>query len=88
MKFEDIKTGEKVAVRIIAVVPNKIDGYVESIGKGEETLLGRPKKAKGMKKGTVIFKNQFFFTMEKENGLKESFSNAEMTCGEVEVKNV
>ena len=56
MKFEDIKTGEKVAVRIIAVVPNKIDGYVESIGKGEETLLGRPKKVKSVKKGTVIFK--------------------------------
>ena len=74
MKFENIKTGDKVSVRIIAVVP--------------EAFPGRPKKAKGMKKGTVIFKNQFFFTMEKENGLKESFSNAEMTCREVEVKNV
>ena len=74
MKFENIKTGDKVSVRIIAVVP--------------ETFPGRPKKVKSVKKGKVIFKNQFFFTMEKENGLKESFSNAEMTCGEVEVKNV
>ena len=89
MKFEDIKTGDKVAVRIIAVVPNKIDGYVESIGKqGAETFPSRPKKVKSVKKGTVVFKNQFFFTIKKENGLKECFSNAEMTCGEVEVKNV
>ena len=70
MKFENIKTGDKVSVRIIAVVP--------------ETFPGRPKKVKSVKKGTVIFKNQFFFTIKKENGLKESFSNAEMTCGEVE----
>ena len=88
MKFEDIKTGEKVAVRIIAVVPNRIDGYVESVGKGAETLLGRPKKVKSVKKGTVIFKNQSFFTLKKANGLVECFSKAAMVCGEVEVKNV
>lgn len=74
MKFENIKTGDKVSVRIIDVVP--------------EAFPGRPKKVKSVKKGKVIFKNHLFFTMEKENGLKESFSNAEMTCGEVEVKNV
>ena len=74
MKFENIKTGDKVSVRIIAVVP--------------ETFPGRPKKVKSVKQGKVIFKNQFFFTMEYEIGLKDSFCNADMTCGEVDVQNV